>query len=298
MHIPEKIVDAHHHLWDLSHCNYPWLMERGVKRFFGDPTPIQCDYLVEDFSTDIGDLPVAKSVHIQVGVAPEDSLEETQWLQICTDSQGLPNAIIAYVDLRATDLPDVLDAHAQSPAFRGVRQIVGRSAQEDAKTGTNTLLGDPAFTRGLEELARRDLSFDLQLTPPLMHEAARVFGAVEGLKAALCHAGSPSDLSKEGGRLWLSGLTELAQIPGMICKLSGFGMFEHEWNAKYARLLIEPAIELFGPARIAFGSNFPVDKLYKSYSATMRTYLEIAQKFSPSEIDAMFCETAERFYGI
>ena len=298
MRIPARIVDAHHHLWDLSHCHYPWLMERGVVRFFGDPAPIQRDYLVEDLRSDFGDLPIEKSVHIQVGVALEDSLKETRWLQSCADTSGLPNAIVAFADLTAPDFAEILDQHAQSSAFRGVRQIVGRSAEEDAKTGTNTLLGDPAFATGLQELARRDLSFDLQLTPPLMREAAKVFGAVEGLKVALCHAGSPSDFSEEGLAHWREGLVALADDPGALCKLSGFGKINHAWDVDHVRPLILTAIELFGPERIAFGSNFPVDKLYARYSRTMRAYLEVVQDFSEAEIAAMFADTAERFYRI
>ena len=50
----DQIVDAHHHLWNLNKIHYPWLMERGVVRFFGDPTPIQHNYLVGDFLRDIG----------------------------------------------------------------------------------------------------------------------------------------------------------------------------------------------------------------------------------------------------
>ena len=45
-------LDAHHHLWDLAAVHYPWLMARGVKRFFGDPTPIQRDYLLDEFRRD------------------------------------------------------------------------------------------------------------------------------------------------------------------------------------------------------------------------------------------------------
>ena len=41
------MIDAHHHLWDLEAVSYPWLMANGVKRFFGDPTPIQRNYLIE-----------------------------------------------------------------------------------------------------------------------------------------------------------------------------------------------------------------------------------------------------------
>ena len=298
MPVPDRIVDAHHHLWDLSHCHYPWLMERGVRRFFGDPAPIQRNYLVADLRADVGDLPVTKSVHVQVGAAPDDSLKETRWLQSVAETSGLPSAIVAFADLRDDDLGTMLDQHSAAPAFRGVRQIVGRSAEEDARTGTNALLDDPAFARGLAQLARRGLSFDLQLTPPLMHTAARVLGGVEGLQVALCHAGSPNDFSPGGLAAWRDGLAALAQVPGMICKLSGFGMFRPDWNADHARPLILSAIDLFGPQRIAFGSNFPVDRLYAPYGPTMRRYLDIVQGFSLDEIDAMFAATAERFYRI
>jgi predicted TIM-barrel fold metal-dependent hydrolase len=50
-----RIIDAHHHLWDLQTCQYPWLMARGVTRFFGDPTPIQKNYVVADFREDAAD---------------------------------------------------------------------------------------------------------------------------------------------------------------------------------------------------------------------------------------------------
>lgn len=269
-----------------------------MKRFFGDPAPIQRNYLVEDLRADFAQLPVTKSVHVQVGVALEDSLKETQWLQCCNENNGLPSAIVGFADLVDSRLPYVLGEASECSALRGIRQIVGRSAEEDAKTGTNTLLGDPAFLEGLKELERRGLSFDLQLTPPLMLEAAKVFGKVDGLKIALCHAGSPSDFSHEGMAHWREGLAALAEVPGMICKLSGFGMFNHNWDIAHIRPLILTAIETFGPERIAFGSNFPVDKLYASYDCTMRAYLEVVQDFAPTEIDAMFAGNADQFYRI
>ena len=298
MHIPAQITDAHHHLWDLSHCNYPWLMERGIARFFGDPAPIQRDYLVDDFRADFAELPVTKSVHVQVGVALEDSLKETRWLQGCNDVSGLPSAIVGFADLRDPALGDVLAVQSESAGIRGIRQIVGRSAEEDAKTGSNELLGDPAFLAGLKVLASEGLSFDLQLTPPLMSEAAKKLAQVDGLKVALCHAGSPSDFSAEGMAAWREGLEQLAQLPGMICKLSGFGMFKHNWDIDHIRPLTLTAIDVFGAERIAFGSNFPVDKLYASYDRTMRSYLEVVQDFTPITIDAMFGRNADAFYRI
>ncbi len=298
MSLPERIIDAHHHLWDLSRCHYPWLMEKGVRRFFGDPAPIQKDYLAEDFRDDIGELPIEKSVHIQVGVSPEDTVRETAWLQATGAADGFPHAIVAFADLTAPDLERRLEAHGQHDRLRGIRQIVGRSAEEDRKTGTQGLLADPAFLAGLRTLAARGLSFDLQLTPPLMKATADLLEKVPELKIALCHAGSPGDFSEEGLAEWRTGLARLAKLPNLICKVSGFGMFDHGWSVQSIRPLVLTAIEIFGPDRIAFGSNFPVDSLYSSYGEVMGAYGEITAGFTLAQRRAMFAGVAERFYRI
>ena len=174
----DQIVDAHHHLWDLGKVHYPWLMARGVTRFFGDPTPIQHDYLVNDFLDDIGDLPVTKSVHIQVGADLSDSITETRWLQSGAERtpQGMPNAIIAFCDLAAKDADEILDAHAESSNLRGVRQIVGRSPDEDSKSTTGLLLDNPTWIENLARLPSRRLSFDLQLIPEQLPAITKVLG--------------------------------------------------------------------------------------------------------------------------
>jgi predicted TIM-barrel fold metal-dependent hydrolase len=294
----DRIIDAHHHLWDLTACHYPWLMEKGIYRFFGDPAPIQKDYLPSDFKADIGVLPVVKSVHIQVGAAPGDSLKETLWLDAQGETTGLPYAIIAFVDLTAGDVEMQLDAHAQAPRLRGVRQIVGRSAEEDALTGTGGLLANPAFARGLKALAARGLSFDLQLVPPQMESAAKLLMTIPDLNVALCHGGSLSDFSAAGRTEWRKGIAALADLPNMLCKISGFGMFDNQWTAKSAKPQLDTLLELFGPTRMAFGSNFPVDKLYGEYAAVWARFDRLTEALSPDERAAMFADNAERFYCI
>ena len=54
----------------------------------------------------------------------------------------------------------ILDAHLQYDAVRGVRQIVSRNAEEDARTGTCALLENLDFAAGLKRLADLNLSFD------------------------------------------------------------------------------------------------------------------------------------------
>lgn len=294
-----RIIDAHHHLWDLSAAHrYPWLMERGVPRFFGDPTPIQRDYLVADFRGDIGTLPVAGSVHIQVGVAPGDELEEARWLQRLSQAERLPSAIVAFADLTRPDAGEFLDRLMQCPQLRGVRQIIGRSAREDAITGSGELLTNPAFLDGLRALAARGLSFDLQLVPAQMEAAADLFARVPDLRVALCHGGSPGDSSPAGMAQWHQGIRRLAALPGFICKVSGFGMFDPGWTVESVRERFLRMAEALSPARMAFGSNFPVEKLASDYASVWQRYDRLAEGFSATEREALFAGTAEHFYRL
>lgn len=293
----DAIIDAHHHLWDLEACAHTWLLQPG-KRFFGDPAPIAKNYHVPDFRDDFGDLPIFGSVHIQVGVEEDQSVGETAWISEQAEQYGLPNAIVAFCDLTLDNAQSELDRHAAFSNLRGVRQIVGRDAKEDARNGTNALLQDDSFKAGLQSLIARKLSFDLQLTPPLLKAAARLFKAVEDVPVALCHAASLQDFSKQGFQEWEAGLKDFAEHENMICKISGLGMFDQNWTIESLRDKVLRVVDIFGPSRIAFGSNFPVDKLYASYTDTMGAYLRITEGFSATERQDMFHNVAKTFYRI
>ncbi|WP_084862408.1 amidohydrolase family protein [Salibaculum halophilum] len=285
-------IDAHHHLWDLAAVHYPWLMARGVTRFFGDPGPIQRDYLLEEFRRDAAGFDA--SVHIQVGAA--DGWAEAQWVQAVADAApDWPLAQVAFCDLTDQAHEDHLDRLQTLPSVRGVRQIVGRAPDEDAATGTNALLDDPAFAVGLRTLGTRGLSFDLQLIPELYAGMARVLDRAPDTPVALCHAGSPHDRSPAGLRAWADQLRLLSDRPQVTCKLSGLGMFDHAWTRDSLRPVIETCLDQFGPDRCMFGSNFPVDSLYSDYAAIVTAQEAIVPQTAQT---AVFQDTAARFYAL
>jgi predicted TIM-barrel fold metal-dependent hydrolase len=298
MTVRRRIIDAHHHLWDLEACQYPWLMERGVTRFFGNPEPIQRNYLAAELCEDASAYELAGSVHIQVGVAPGDEVQETAWLSEAAARDGLPSALVGFCDLAATDAQDVLDQQSEFRLVRGVRHIVGRSADEDAATGSDALLDNPVWLRNLKSLRDRDLSFDLQLIPQQVGRMVDVLQDMPGLRIALCHCGSPWDQSKKGLERWREGLVKLAALPDVYCKISGLSMFDHNWKIDDIRSIVASCIQIFGPERCMFGSNFPVDKLHKSYDDIWRAYEEISGQYSKDEQALLFAGTAESFYRL
>ncbi|MFY0595579.1 MAG: amidohydrolase family protein [Cognatishimia sp.] len=287
-------IDAHHHLWDLNAVHYPWVMAKGEPRFFGDPTPIQRDYLLDEFAADASAYGFEGSVHIQVGAA--DPLEEAVWVQSVADANpSWPMVQVAFCDLTAPDADEQLDSLQNLSTVRGVRQIIGRAPGEDTQTGTNDVLDNPLFAERLRSLANRGLSFDLQLLPELMEKTAEILATAPNTKVALCHAGSPYDRSVSGIKLWSANLRTLSGLQNVYCKLSGLGMFEHNWTETSLRPIIDTVFDQFTFERTMFGSNFPVDSLTSNYEKLFETY---SNSLKDAQHDAFFGRTAQVFYGL
>ena len=302
MAFPYPIYDAHHHLWDLEAVHYPWLATKGIVRFFGDPAPIQKNYLVEDLKADIGNLPVQGSVHIQVGADDRQHLLESQTAQSFADTSDLANGIVAFCALEDPSRTEMLDSLSELSNFRGVRQIVGRSPAEDKQTGTGSLLNNPEWLEGLYELERRSLSFDLQLIPDQMQQAAEIFAQVPNLAVAVCHCGSPWYRDEEGWFLWEEGLRALAKLPNIHCKISGLSMFDHDWTVDSLRPIITTVLDIFSAERCMFGSNFPVDKLHTSYERLWMAYLDVVNGYRPTLSEtqkrSLFKDNCAAFYRL
>ena len=294
-----QIVDAHHHFWDLAAVEYPWLMARGVRRFFGDPTSIQRNYVAVDLRHDAAPVELLQTVHVQVGCAPGSELAETRWLDQQACHTGLPSAIVAAVDLTRDDVDIQLDAQlAASARVRGARQIVGREPIDDLRTGVGRVLGDPHFVRGLRRLAAHDLTFDLQLSAPQLTDVARLLAVTPDLAVALCHGGSPWDQSIAGLQQWRAGLEQLAKLPRLYCKLSGLSMFMPTWQESQYIAIATVILDIFGPERVMFGSNFPVDGLHRSYGEIFAASQAAVRPYGDAALNAVFGANARAFYRL
>ena len=286
------MIDAHHHLWDLNAVDYPWLMEKGKKRFFGDPTPIQRNYLIDEHIKLAAALGFKASVHIQVGAA--DGLEEAKWVnKIVSENQSWPMAQVAFCDLSGDQREIHLDELQKLSSVVGVRQIIGRSPAEDSSSKTNELLTSDSFMKGLQSISDRGLSFDLQIIPELSETCAAVFSQFPNLQVILCHAGSPYNRTEEGITSWSSDLDHLSKLSNVSCKLSGLGMFDHKWTQTTVAPIVTTVMEQFGPARVMFGSNFPVDSLSSSFKALFERLTSIVDE---KYFEDVFFKTAQRIY--
>jgi predicted TIM-barrel fold metal-dependent hydrolase len=290
-----RFVDAHIHLWKLDGLRYPWLTPP-----FSDDGPngsveaIARDYLPADYLKDAAGYPVVKAVHIDAGAHAGDAVAETRWLQSLSD-QGLPTAIVAFAALNDPDVEILLSAHVESPAVRGIRHILNWHADPKRTYTPANLLDDPAFARGYALLAKYDLSFDLQIYPGQMAQAAALAARHPDIPVILNHMGMPVD-SDLG--VWRDGMKQLAALPHVAVKISGMGFIDRHWTDNAMRPLVLETIETFGGKRCLFASDFPTDKLFNSYGRAIDFYAELTKDFSASERDDLFAANAERVYRI
>jgi len=292
-------IDPHHHLWDLSMGKHPWLVPPVEPRMYGDHTPICRDYLIADYLADASPHNVVKSVHVQANWDPADAVGETRWVQGIADAHGFPHGIVAYADLSSADLDTVLDGHARCANLRGIRQILGHT--DDPKVLRRDRpdhLRDPAWERGYASLARRGLSFDLQLFPSQMPAAAAIAARHPQVPVVVVHTGFPFDRSEAGIAEWRTGMAALAALPHACAKLSGPGMVEPRWTVESFAPFIHTTIELFGPERCMFASNVPPDAIHRGYDDIYQGFYRWAARYTEAEQRAMFHDTAARCYRL
>jgi predicted TIM-barrel fold metal-dependent hydrolase len=114
----------------------------------------------------------------------------------------------------------------------------------------------------------------------------------------LQHAGMLEDLSPDGWARWRKGMRLLAARPNIVSKLSALGTFIHKNDPDHISAIVRDTIDIFGPTRCLFGSNFPVEKLWTGYADLIAAYRSAIEPLGEAVARAAFCDTAARVYRL
>jgi predicted TIM-barrel fold metal-dependent hydrolase len=291
-----RVVDPHFHLWDLSTGNYPGF-EKPSTGFIGSNAPIARSYLMDEYLAEGGtEVEVVKAVFVEA--IPVDALKEARYVQVVAEGAPIPIGLVAAADLSAPDADARLEALSSCASLRGIRQILNRHIDPLYNYVARDFMDEPAWRQGFGLLARHGLSFDLQLYPTQMAQAAELAAEHGDTQIILNHAGMWTDRSLAGWRLWRDGLRQLAGEPNVSVKISGLGMLDINWTIESIRPLVLETIDAFGTDRVMFASNFPVDKLFSDFATIWRAFDAIVADLSADEREKLFRTNAERVYRI
>lgn len=282
---PERIVDAHVHLWDPARTDwYPYL-SNGVDVGVGDATGMARRFDVATYRVESAGWNVEKLVNVAAATG-DHAIEETLDLDRRAAADDGPDAIVGGV--LPTEVPAdavvQIDRQMSAERFRGVRPM-GRS---------NDPLPAPEVLAALQE---RSLLFELMAHPDQLEAAAAGLAAFDDLVVVVEHAGWPRSDSADERALWATGMEALAALGDrVVCKLSGLAMPLGSMRVDMLGPWIDHAIDMFGVDRCMFASNFPVDGLHGTLDGLFTTYSTITERFDDESRDQLFAGNAERVY--
>lgn len=291
------VIDAHHHFWQLER-SYPWLQGKpDPDRFTGDDSPIRVDYLPSDLRHDFSGLDLVGSVHVDAGAG--DAAVEASWLQDLHDAEGLPTVVVAAANLLNYDAPAHLERISELSAVRGVRHILNWHPNPNfSYVDRDDVVTDARWLQNFARLAPLGLSFDLQIYPAQMADAAALAQAHPETRIVLNHTGMPLGLDDGAVSQWRTGIALLAAQPNVAIKISGIGMTIHPWTVDTFRPFVDYTVESFTPQRAMFASNFPVDRLYSSLDTLFEAFDQLTAYLTVHERRALFADTAREIYRI
>jgi L-fuconolactonase len=207
---------------------------------------------------------------------------------VAREHPDLVAGVVGWVDLAADDAPARVERLAAQPRVVGLRPWLQAIADPD-------WILAPAVARGLAAIESADLVYEALVRPVHLSRLAEVVRRHPGLRIVVDHAAKP-DIAADAFEPWASDLRRLAEVPAVVCKLSGL-LTEAGTRTDPAALrpYVETVLEAFGPQRVLWGSDWPVVTTVADYPAwlAMTTSLVPAQ-----EHEAVFTTSARRAYRL
>jgi L-fuconolactonase len=275
-----RVVDAHLHLWDLQRSRYAWVTP-ALGPLHATFTPAQARRELE-----------GSGVTAAVLVQAEDSERDTELMLEVAASEPWVAGVVGWIQLDDPARAEAqLDRWQGFPAIRGVRHLL----HDDPREG---LLQLPAVRASLRQVADRGLTFDVpDAWPRNLLATADLAAAIPDLPVVIDHLGKPP-FGRSDWPAWRSALASAAGQPNVVAKVSGLEQPGRPLSAEEVRPAWDAALELFGPDRLMWGSDWPMTVRSGGYAPTRRVLEELVAELSPTERSAVREGTATRVYRL
>jgi L-fuconolactonase len=278
------LIDAHHHLWDPSQRDYPWMV--------GAYAGLTQRFDLAELTDAIGDLPVVGTVCVQ---AAADESETADLLTLASSGQNLVLGVVGWVDLLSADVGVAIDRLRSRP---GGERLVGIRHQVEDEPDPDWL-SRPEVVAGVRQIMAADLAFDLLVGERELPAALVLARSLGEGRLVIDHAAKPPIAD---GRLepWADRLARLAEIPNVFCKMSGLVTESGPgWRTIRLEPYVELVLELFGPERLMLGSDWPVCTLSASYREAIDSVtIPLQIMLSSSERKLVWHDNACLAYGL
>jgi L-fuconolactonase len=279
--MPEPMIDAHQHYWHPARGDYDWM-------------PMDNEILARPYHPDdLAPMLERHGIERTVLVQAAPTVEETEYMLGIADATPSVAAVVGWVDFEKPAHRTHLDRLAQHPKFRGVRPMI-----QDIPDDDWMLRDDVQWA--FAALSELDLTFDALGFPRHLKNFHTILTRYPQMRTVIDHCMKPQirSHSEESFRHWADGMRALAEDTDAVCKFSGLVTECDAWSLEKLRPYAEHLFEVFGPARMMWGSDWPVCQLQASYTEWRTAAEALTGNFTENERAAIFGGTAAGFYRI
>jgi len=272
------LIDAHCHVWRIGRNDHTW------------PTPdlpaIHRDFDLDDLARAGAEVGLAGAVLVQ----SQPSQRDTEWLLEITADHPLALGVVGWTDIAAPDAAERIATLAASPRLKGLRPMLQDLADD--------WILDPRLEPAIAVMVAADLSFDALIRPRHLPSLLELVRRWPDLRVVIDHGAKP-DIGAGCLDPWREQIAALAAAPGVHCKLSGL-LTEAGERASADALAPFAAhlLDVFGPDRLMWGSDWPVLNLAGDYAGWRAMADGFAADLDHAGQSAVFGETARRFYRL
>ena len=273
-------VDTHLHIWDLERSEYAWLTPE-LGELYATFTPEQAQGELE-----------AAGIDSAVLIQAEDSERDTDLMLEAAVRHLWIAGVVGWVQLDDPATAErQLDGRQAEPRLCGVRHLVHDDPRDD-------FLVLPAVRRSLRLLAERGLAFDVpDAWPRHLAATAELAAALPELRIVVDHLGKPPFGGADWER-WRATLRDVAAQPNTTAKVSGLQVPGRPFTVDEVRPAWEVALELFGPERLMWGSDWPLTVPTGGYRHAWDVMSSLIGELSPAEQARVRAETACSVYKV
>ncbi|HUZ12598.1 MAG TPA: amidohydrolase family protein [Caulobacteraceae bacterium] len=273
-------IDAHQHFWRVGRGDYGWLTAQTHRALCRDFGP-------DDLAPLLAKAGVERTVLVQA--AP--TAAETEMLLAIAAATPFVGGVVGWADFEAPDAVARLEALARDANLVGLRPML-QDLADDA------WIGRPAVAPALDALERLGLRLDALVRPRHLAHLLRLMVRRPALAVVIDHGAKP-DIAAGGLAPWAEAMRAIARDTGACCKLSGLvSEAGPDWSEASLRPAADVLIEAFGPARLMWGSDWPVVNEAGGYAAWRAAAEALTAACSAADRELIFGGAAAAFYGL
>ncbi|HEY1216079.1 MAG TPA: amidohydrolase family protein, partial [Bryobacteraceae bacterium] len=228
---------------------------------------------------------------IVVQAAP--TLEETDYLLTLSEESDTIAGVVGWLDLNDPQHRTHYETFNRHPKYVGFRVMIQEMAD------ANDVL-KPHFVEALQYFAEKEVPVDLLVVSHQLEPVVQLLERVPGLRGVIDHIAKPriADGTLEP---WKSQMAAIAGHSNIYCKLSGMVTeADHkQWKISDFAAYIEHVLDVFGPKRVLFGSDWPVCLLAADYDQVVDVLeRSLPKDWTETEKERLFGLNAKEFYQL